>query len=145
MSAAADRHEDVERGYGSSMRGPPILRLRRSQHERMPSLSTYNAIRRTAEPARSVERDGARGALRERDPRAFVDALLGRRAPGRRRAQLAWDVSQAARGPGKRPLAAARQEPETCQPGKSASEPFRSNVDSKVSRALGLAVATSSL
>ena len=32
-------------------RGEPleVLRLRRSQHERMPSLSTYNALRRAAE------------------------------------------------------------------------------------------------
>ncbi|MGA8339778.1 MAG: hypothetical protein WB761_33890 [Solirubrobacteraceae bacterium] len=61
-------------------RGEPLeaLRLRRSQHERMPSLSTYNALRRAAEAvdAWSVERDAARAVLRERDVRAFVDALL---------------------------------------------------------------------
>ena len=69
------------------------LRLRRSQHERMPSLSTYNALRRAAEAvdAWSVERDAARAVLRERDVRAFVDALL---RDGD--VDLAWDTAQAA-------------------------------------------------
>ncbi len=69
-------------------RGEPleVLRLRRSQHERMPSLSTYNALRRAAEAvdAWAVERDAAR-------LRAFVDALLGDGNP-----ELAWDTAQAA-------------------------------------------------
>jgi len=75
-------------------RGQPlqVLCLRRSQHERMPSLSTYNALRRAAEPvdAWPVERDAARAVLRARDVRAFVDALLGDGD-----AQLAWEVAQA--------------------------------------------------
>ena len=68
------------------------LRLRRSQHERMPSLSSYNALRRAAEAvdAWSVERDAARAVLRERDARAFVDALL---RDGD--VDLAWDTAQA--------------------------------------------------
>ena len=70
-----------------------VLRLRRSQHERMPSLSSYHALRRAAEAvdAWAVEHDAARTALRERDPRAFIDALL---SDGD--AQLAWDTAQAA-------------------------------------------------
>ena len=75
-------------------RGEPLeaVRLRRSQHERMPSLSTYNALRRAAEAvdAWSVERDAARAVLRERDSRAFVDALL---RDGD--LDLAWDTAQA--------------------------------------------------
>jgi hypothetical protein len=69
------------------------VRLRRSQHERMPSLSTYNALRRAADAvdAWSVERDAARAVLRERDVRAFVDVLLSDGDP-----DLAWDVAQAA-------------------------------------------------
>lgn len=59
----------------------------------MPSLSTYNALRRAAEAvdAWPVERDAARAALRERDLRAFVEARLGDGD-----AQLAWDTAQAA-------------------------------------------------
>ena len=76
-------------------RGQPleVLRLRRSQHQRMPSISTYHALRRAAEAvdAWAVERDAARAALRERDPRAFVEALLSEGA-----ARLAWDTAQAA-------------------------------------------------
>ena len=76
-------------------RGQPleVLGLRRSEHERMPSLSTYSRLRRAAEAvdAWAIERDAARAVLRERDPRAFVEALLG---DGE--AQLAWETAQAA-------------------------------------------------
>ena len=76
-------------------RGQPleVLRLRRTQHQRMPSLSTYNRLRRAAEAvdAWAIERDAARAVLDERDLRAFVDALL---SDGD--AQLAWDTAQAA-------------------------------------------------
>ena len=70
-----------------------MLGLRRSQHERMPSLSTYNRLRRSAEAvdAWAIERDAARAVLRERDPRSFVEALLG---DGE--AQLAWDTAHTA-------------------------------------------------
>lgn len=59
----------------------------------MPSLSSYHALRRAAEAvdAWAIEHDAARTALRERDPRAFIDALL---SDGD--AQLAWDTAQAA-------------------------------------------------
>jgi hypothetical protein len=76
-------------------RGEPleVLGLRRSEHERMPSLSSYNRLRRAAEAvdAWEIERDAARAVLRERDQRSFVEALLG---DGE--AQLAWDTAQAA-------------------------------------------------
>lgn len=76
-------------------RGEPleVLRLRRSQHRRLPSLSTYNGLRRAAEAvdAWAIERDPARAVLRERDLRGFVEALLGDGDP-----QLAWEVAQAA-------------------------------------------------
>ena len=75
-------------------RGQPleVLGLRRSEH-RMPSLSTYSRLRRAAEAvdAWAIEVDAARAVLCERDPRAFVEALLG---DGE--AQLAWDTAQAA-------------------------------------------------
>lgn len=56
-----------------------VLRLRRSQHERTPSLSTYGALRKAAEEvsAWGVEREAARTRLRECDVRGFVGALLG--------------------------------------------------------------------
>jgi hypothetical protein len=56
-----------------------VVRLRRAQHERMPSLSTYGALRTAAEEvsAWDVEREAARTRLRECDVRGFVGALLG--------------------------------------------------------------------
>lgn len=76
-------------------RGEPmeVLGLRRSEHERMPSLSSYNRLRRSADAvdAWEIERDAARAVLRERDPCSFVEALLG---DGE--AQLAWDTAQTA-------------------------------------------------
>ena len=60
--------------------GAPIeaLALRRQQHERAPSASTYSTLRRAAEAldAWGLERDAARRALRERDRGSYVDALL---------------------------------------------------------------------
>jgi hypothetical protein len=58
---------------------PEVLRLRRAQHERMPSLSTYSTLRKAAEDvyAWDVERDAARMVLRACDVRGFVGALLG--------------------------------------------------------------------
>lgn len=62
-------------------RGEPleVLRLRRAQHERMPSRSTYTALRSAAEAldAWAPERDAARAALRCHDIAALVDAVLG--------------------------------------------------------------------
>ncbi len=70
-----------------------VLELRRAQHERMPSSSTYRALRATAETlgAWPVERDAARATLQRADVRAFVDALLG---DGE--AELAWSTATAA-------------------------------------------------
>ena len=70
-----------------------VLRLRRSHHERMPSSSTYAALRAAAETvdAWEVERPAARAALQKRDIRGFVDALLGDADR-----DLAWDVATAA-------------------------------------------------
>jgi hypothetical protein len=55
-----------------------VLALRREQHERMASSSTYAVLRRAAEPlaAWELERDAARRALRERDRGGLIDALL---------------------------------------------------------------------
>jgi uncharacterized Zn finger protein len=60
--------------------GAPVeaLALRRQQHERTPSSSTYSTLRRAAEAldAWGLEREAARRALRERDCGSYVDALL---------------------------------------------------------------------
>jgi uncharacterized Zn finger protein len=60
--------------------GAPVeaLALRRQQHERTPSASTYSTLCRTAEAlgAWALERDAARRALREHDRGSYVDALL---------------------------------------------------------------------
>src|SRR4051812_3887494 len=62
-------------------RGEPleVLALRRAQHERMPSSSTYRALRTGAEAldAWPLEQDAARATLQRADLRGFVDALLG--------------------------------------------------------------------
>jgi uncharacterized Zn finger protein len=54
------------------------LALRRAQHERTPTSSTYHRLRRTAETVHAwpTERDGARRALRDRNPHGLIDALL---------------------------------------------------------------------
>lgn len=61
-------------------RGEPleVLQVRRAQHERLPSSSTYAALRRSAEAvdAWEIERDAARSRLAEHDRRGLVDALL---------------------------------------------------------------------
>ena len=56
-----------------------VLALRRAQHERMPSSSTYRALRTAAEAldAWPLEQDAARATLKRADVRGFVDALLG--------------------------------------------------------------------
>ncbi len=55
-----------------------VLSLRREQHRRMASASTYSLLRRAADAldAWDIERDAARVALRERDLGGLVDALL---------------------------------------------------------------------
>ena len=92
-------------------RGEPleVLALRRAQHERMPSSSTYRALRTAAEAldAWPLEQDAARATLQRADPRGFVDALLGDGEP-----ELAWSAAIAAPQDalGSRPVAAARRE-----------------------------------
>ena len=70
-----------------------VLRLRRSHHERMPSSSTYAALRSVAEEidAWEIERAAARAALQARDIRGFIDALMSDADP-----DLAWEVAIAA-------------------------------------------------
>ena len=69
-----------------------VLALRRAQHERSPTSSTYNQLRAAAESLHTWphERDGARRAL-SRDPGALVDALL---AEGE--TELAWQTAATA-------------------------------------------------
>lgn len=54
------------------------LALRRAQHERTPTSSTYRQLRAAAQPihAWAVESDAARRVLREHNPAGLVDALL---------------------------------------------------------------------
>ena len=70
-----------------------VLALRRARHERMPSSSTYRALRTAAEAldAWPLEQDAARATLQQADPRGFVDALLG---DGE--FELAWSAAAAA-------------------------------------------------
>ena len=70
-----------------------VLRLRRSLHERMPSSSTYAALRKAADAVDvwEIERPAARAALEQRDVRGFVDVLLGDDDR-----DLAWRIAVAA-------------------------------------------------
>jgi hypothetical protein len=56
-----------------------VLALRRAHHERMPSSSTYRALRTAADAldAWPLEQGAARATLERADPREFVVALLG--------------------------------------------------------------------
>jgi len=70
-----------------------VLRLRRAHHERMPSSSTYSALRKAAEEidAWEVEREAARAVLRSCDVRGYVVAVM---SDGDTR--LAWEAATAA-------------------------------------------------
>ena len=70
-----------------------MLALRRAQHERMPSSSTYRALRAAAEAldAWPLEQDAARATLQRTDARGFVDALLSDDE-----LELAWRAALAA-------------------------------------------------
>jgi hypothetical protein len=83
-----------------------VLRLRRDQHERMASASTYSLLRRAANAmgARDIEREAARLALRERDLGGLVDALLDE-------GDVEGDLERRARGPGLGPRIAAAPAP----------------------------------
>ena len=80
---------------GHARRGEPlvVIELRRAQHERMPSSSTYRALRAAADAldAWPLERDAARATLQRTDPRGFVEALLGDDD-----LDLAWSAAAAA-------------------------------------------------
>lgn len=79
--------------YGRSDQPLEVLRLRREQHERMPSSSTYGALKAAAQAleAWDVERDAARAILRSTDLRGYIQVLL---ADGDN--QLAWEIATAA-------------------------------------------------
>lgn len=70
-----------------------VLRLRRAHHERVPTSSTYGALKRDAVAldAWERERDAARATLRAKDPRGYVRALLGDGDDA-----LAWQTASAA-------------------------------------------------
>ncbi len=55
-----------------------VLALRRAQHERMPSSSTYRGLRSAADAvdAWAIEQDAARATLQRADLRGFVEVLL---------------------------------------------------------------------
>lgn len=77
-------------------RGEPVeaLALRRAQHERTPTSSSYRQLRIAADAiqAWTVESDAARRVLREHNPAGLVDALLDDGD-----AELAWQAATALR------------------------------------------------
>lgn len=76
-------------------RGQPleVLALRRAQHDRKPSASTYRTLQTAAEAldAWPLERDAARAMLQRGNPREFVVALLADGEP-----ELAWSAAVSA-------------------------------------------------
>ncbi|MGC8513767.1 MAG: hypothetical protein ACP5P1_12160 [Acidimicrobiales bacterium] len=72
-----------------------VLQLRRDQHQRMPSPSTYRLLRSAAESCGvwPEERPAAREVLAERDLGALVDVLLSDGEP-----EAAWQVTEANSG-----------------------------------------------
>jgi len=70
-----------------------VLALRRSQHERSPTSSTYAQLKAAADhlDAWPLERDAALDALRRRDPGELIDALLREGDT-----ELAWQTATAA-------------------------------------------------
>ncbi len=66
-----------------------VLRLRRQQHQRMPSSSTYSLLRSAAEACEAwpKEREAARAVLAEHDLGGLVDVLLSDGEP-----EAAWQV-----------------------------------------------------
>jgi hypothetical protein len=73
-----------------------VLALRRAEHERTPSSSSYRQLQRAAEAidAWPLERDGARRALREHNLPGLIDALLGDGDD-----ELAWQTATSPLGP----------------------------------------------
>jgi len=72
--------------------GREVLRLRREQHQRMPSSSTYSLLRSAAEVCGvwAAERPAARAVLAKHDLGGLVDVLLADGEP-----EAAWQVPQA--------------------------------------------------
>lgn len=70
-----------------------VLALRRAEHERMPSMSSYSSLKEAALvlSAWPVELPAARAALEQHDTRGFIEALLGDGDM-----DLAWDVATSA-------------------------------------------------
>lgn len=77
--------------YAQLGRPLEVLRLRRAHHQRAPTSTTYAALKIAALTLDTWERerDAARAALRDRDPRGYVTALL---ADGED--DLAWEHAQ---------------------------------------------------
>jgi hypothetical protein len=77
-------------------RGEPVeaLALRRAQHERTPTATSYRQLRLAAQAidAWTVESDAARRVLEERNPAGLVDALLDGED------ELAWQAAFASAG-----------------------------------------------
>lgn len=69
-----------------------VLRLRREQHQRMPSSSTYGLLRAAAEAGGvwPAERPASRAVLAEHDPGGLADVLLADGEP-----EAAWHVPEA--------------------------------------------------
>lgn len=69
-----------------------LLELRREQHHRMPSASSYHLLRQAAERVGvwTSERDAARAVLAEHDLGGLVDVLLADKEP-----DTAWEVATA--------------------------------------------------
>lgn len=67
-----------------------LLRLRKEQHQRMPSSSTYELVRQAAERsgAWEAERPKARSVLAERDLGGLIDVLLSDGEP-----EAAWQIT----------------------------------------------------
>jgi hypothetical protein len=81
--------------YGRSGEPSEALALRRAQHERTPTSSSYRQLRAAAEAihAWTVESDAARRVLQDRNAAGFVDALLGDGED-----ELAWQAAAASDG-----------------------------------------------
>ncbi len=74
-----------------------VLALRRAQHERTPTSSSYRRLRTAAEAIHAwpVERDAARRVLSDRNPAGLVDALLDDGED-----ELAWQTATELPDPG---------------------------------------------
>ena len=72
-----------------------VLAMRRAQHERTPTGSSYRRLRNAAEAVEAwpLERDGARRALREHNPGGLIDALIDDGDD-----ELAWQTATATVG-----------------------------------------------